>query len=263
LKTIMETVALRGAAGRARTLALALCLLLPAATQALAAASCPAGPVIPAIDLPHLRAALSHGVEGLVVALGSSSTQGAMASDLAHSYPALLQGLLSARLPAAHVAVVNRGIGGQDAAEELARLDADVIALHPQVVIWQVGANGALRNADPATFREMVGGGVRRLEAAGADVVLMDNQQAPRLLAAPREPLLDQALAQVAEETGATLFSRHALMQSWQHEGEPLTDFIAADGLHHNDHGYLCVAQALTRSILSGLTPRQPLTASR
>ena len=94
------------------------------------------------------------------MALGSSSTQGARASDLAHSYPAVLQHALSAGRPDAHIAVINRGIGGQDAAEELARLDADVLAVRPQLVIWQVGANGALRNADPAAFRAMVSSGV-------------------------------------------------------------------------------------------------------
>ncbi len=118
-----------------------------------------------------------------------------MASDLAHSYPALLQQILSAGLPQAHLAVINRGIGGQDAAEELARLDADVLAMRPRLVIWQVGANGALRNVDPAIFRVLVTTGVRRLQAAGADVILMDNQQSPRLLATPEEPLLDQTLA--------------------------------------------------------------------
>src|ERR1700722_18007976 len=244
--------------------ALALGLLVLPGTRAFAAIeACPAVPVFPAISLPHLRAALEHRVEGLGVALGSSSTQGVMASDLAHSYPALLQQLLSTGLPEAHIAVLNRGIGGQDATEELARLEADVIALRPQVVIWQVGANGALRNADPAIFRSTVSGGVHRLEAAGIDVVLMDNQQSPRLLAAPEESLLDQTLAQVAEDTGATLFSRRALMRSWARNGEPLAEFIASDGLHHNDHGYLCVAQSLAHAIISGLAPRQPVTASR
>ena len=150
------------------------------------------------LALPHLRSALSQGIEGVIVALGSSSTQGAMASDLAHSYPAVLQHALSAGLPDAHIAVINRGIGGQDAAEELARLDADVLAVRPQLVIWQVGANGALRNVDPAAFRAMVSSGVRELQAAGADVILMDNQQSPALLAKADEPVFDQALAQVA-----------------------------------------------------------------
>src|SRR5271165_2250336 len=240
-----------------------LALWLSPLASAHAAPACPGAPAAPPLSLPNLISAVSHGTEGTIVALGSSSTQGAMASDLAHSYPAVLQQVLSAGLPEAHVAVINRGVGGQDAAEELARLDADVLAVRPQLVIWQVGANGALRNADPAVFRAMVSTGVRRMQAAGADVILMDNQQSPALLAKAAEPVFDQALAQVASETGASLFSRRTLMLGWHRAGAPLSEFIAADGLHHNDRGYLCVAQSLASAILGGLSPSHGLTASR
>jgi acyl-CoA thioesterase I len=259
----MDTFAPSGrAARRASAVVLALGLLMSFAVSA-RAADCPSSPAAAPIELPHLRSAIDHRIEGVIVALGSSSTQGAMASDLAHSYPALLQQLLSAGLPQAHLAVINRGIGGQDAAEELARLDADVLAIRPRLVIWQVGANGALRNVDPAIFHALVATGVRKMQTAGADVILMDNQQSPRLLATAEEPLLDQTLGKVADETGAALFSRRALMRSWMREGAPFADFIASDGLHHNDHGYFCIAQSLAQSILAGLAPRQPLTASR
>ena len=240
-----------------------LALLLSPVPSARAAPTCPSAPGATSLALPHLRSAVSHGIEGVIVALGSSSTQGAMATDLAHTYPAVLQQVLSNGLPEAHVAVINRGIGGQDAAEELSRLDADVLAIRPQLVIWQVGANGALRNADPAAFRAMVTTGVLRMQAAGADVILMDNQQSPALLAKATEPVFDRTLSEVANETGALLFSRRALMLGWLHDGAPLSDFIAKDGLHHNDHGYLCVAQSLANSILAGLAPTQPVTASR
>ena len=148
---------------------LALGLLMPFAAPASRPRSVPSHPSAAPIELPHLRSAIDHGIEGVIMALGSSSTQGVMASDPAHSYPAILQQELSAGLPQAHIAVVNRGIGGQDAAEEVARLDADVLAVRPQLVIWQVGANGALRNVDPAIFRALVAAGVRRLQAAGAE----------------------------------------------------------------------------------------------
>ena len=249
-------------ARRAGALPLALALLLsPFAARA--ELVCPNVPGPPPIELPDLRGALDHGSQGVIVALGSSSTRGTMASDLSHSYPAVLQKSLSEGLPGTHIVVLNRGIGGQDAAEELARLEVDVIAVRPQVVIWQVGANGALRNVDPAIFRHMVTSGVQRLQSAGANVVLMDNQEAPRLLATPREPLLDQALADVAKQTGAALFSRKALMEAWQRNGEPFTDFIAADGLHHNDRGYVCVGRSLAGAIIAGLAPHSPLSASR
>lgn len=210
-----------------------------------------------------MRTALLHGEEAVIVALGSSSTLGVMASDLAHSYPAVLQRALSTSLADSHIAVINRGISGQDAREELARMAADVIAMRPQVVVWQVGANGALRNSDPEQFHQRVTEGVRKLQAAGADVILMDNQQSPRLLARLDEPVFDQALADVAHETGVSLFSRHALMQAWSEAGVPPSEFIASDGLHHNDRGYYCVATALAREIIQGLSANRPQTASR
>jgi lysophospholipase L1-like esterase len=240
-----------------------LCLLLPYAGPLHAEGTCPAEAAAVPLALPHLRSALNNGVEGVIVALGSSSTQGAMATNLGHSYPAILQGVLAAGLPAAHIAVINRGIGGQDAAEEVARMEADVLAIRPQAVIWQVGANGALRNVDPGAFQDLVTNGVRRLQAAGVDVILMDNQQSPRLLAKADEAVYDHELAQVASETGARLFSRRALMRAWRSEGFAFADFIAVDGLHHNDRGYFCVADALARSMLAGLKQNQPLTASR
>ena len=230
------------------------------AAESLMMTACPSLRM-PPVSVPHLRAALRANQPLLIVALGSSSTQSYMASDPAHTYPAVLQDALNAALPQSHVAVINRGIGGQDAAEEVTRIDTDVIALRPQAVIWQVGANGALRGTDPEVFRTLVRNGVRRMHDAGLDVILMDNQRAPRILAAPSHVLIDQSLADVAVQTGASLFQRSALMDGWRNAGQPYKTFISADGLHHNDLGYHCVAQALAGSIIAGLGPAQ--TASR
>ena len=208
-------------------------LLGPVASYA--GAPCPSDPALQRLHLPHLQAAVAARTEGVIVALGSSSTEGVMASDSAHTYPAVLQATLNKAMHAAHFAVINRGIGGQDAPEELARLDTDAIALHPHLVIWQVGANGAMRHADPTVFHDRVSEGVHRLLKAGIDVILMDNQRAPRLLAAVQHIILEDSLGQVAEETGANLFSRSHLMDAWSDEGAKPGLFIASDGLHHND----------------------------
>ena len=222
-------------------------LTLPAAGRA--GTACPADPAMDPMHLPHLRIAIANRTEGLIVTLGSSSTEGAMASDSAHTYPAILQDALNKALPNAHVAVINRGIGGQDAPEELARLDTDAIAVHPQLVVWQVGANGAMRNADPALFHHMVVEGVNRLQKAGIDVILMDNQRSPKILASVEHIILEDSLRDVAHETGVNLFSRSHLMDFWADEGAKPGLFTASDGLHHNDLGYGCVTQSLARQI--------------
>jgi acyl-CoA thioesterase-1 len=213
--------------------------------------------------LPHLRSAIAAGKEGLIVALGSSSTTGAMASDSAHTYPAILQGSLTSALPHAHFAVINRGIGGQDAPEELSRLDTDAIALHPQLVIWQVGANGAMRHADPANFHRTMEDGVNRLLKAGIDVILMDNQRTPRILAAAEHGVLEDALRDVAQETEVNMFSRGHLMDAWSDAGAKPVLFTAPDGLHQNDLGYLCISQTLSRQIVAAITSPLAVAASR
>ena len=225
---------------------------LPAGAATDSFEPCPVARVA-AMALPRVKEALAGNSELTIVALGSSSTLGWHSSSIAQSYPAILQTELSAALPYAHVAVINRGVGGQDAAEMLPRIETDVLGVRPSLVIWQVGANGALKDRDPEKFRSLVTAGVQTLRGAGIDVILMDNQRAPAILSAPHHLEIDQAMAEVAAVTGAKLFDRGALMDQWRLGGHPYGQFISDDGIHHNDRGYRCVARALASSILEGL----------
>ncbi len=221
------------------------------------AEDCPPKGDMPIPLLPHTRAALATNQPLIVVALGSSSTRGWMATDIAHSYPALLQRGLNDSLPKAHFALINRGIGGQDAPEEVARLDQDVLAIRPQLVIWQVGANGAVHDEAPTVFRHLLEEGIAKLKAAGTDVMLMDNQRSPRIMAAPEHTVMENTLRDIAAETNVNLFSRSALMDHWAAAGAPYDDFVAVDGFHMNNRGYACLALAMTEVITAAL--KQPI----
>ena len=61
------------------------------------------------------------------------------------------------------------------------RLQTEVIDAKPDLVIWQVGTNAVLRNLDPAETAKLVEEGVARIQAAGADLVLVDPQYSPRV----------------------------------------------------------------------------------
>jgi acyl-CoA thioesterase-1 len=239
--------------------AAAICLLvlvLAGTVPALAAdeESCPGVPIAPLV-LPATKSAAALGQPIVIVSLGSSSSRGAGASDAAHSYPAILQVALNRLMPKAHISVINRGNDGEDATQELARLGIDILALAPRLVIWQVGANGALRGTDPAVFRALVTAGVSRLTEAGADVILMDNQRAPKILNAPNRKDIEDALADVAVKSRVNLFSRGALMDTWRDQDSGYDMFLSPDGLHHNDRGYRCLAEALAGAISAALTP--------
>ena len=218
--------------------------------------ACPVSKV-PPVALPATKKRLASNSEVLVVALGSSSTEGWMATAPARTYPARLQSDLSNAFPLAHIAVINRGIGGQDALEEMARLDADALAIRPDLVIWQVGANGAMANSDPNVFRKLVSTGIERLQSLGIDVVLMDNQRSPMILASPEHGIMEQTLAELAVKYNVSLFSRGSLMDGWQRAGLPYAHFLANDNVHMNDLGYRCVADALAESMEAGLGQSQ------
>jgi acyl-CoA thioesterase I len=200
--------------------------------------------------LPHAAARIGRREPPTIVALGSSSTQGIGASRPESSYPSRLAAELRERFPGIAIRVINRGRGGQDAPEELVRLDRDVLALHPDLVIWQVGTNAVLRRDDPSTDEELIARGIARLKAAGSDVVLMDLQYAPRVLARPAYERMENLIADAAKSGGVGLFRRFEIMRAWHATGNAAgSRMIGPDGLHMTDFGYRCLAAQLAEAL--------------
>lgn len=201
---------------------------------------------------PLLRSArrLASG-EGLnIVAIGSSSTAGAGASSSAASYPSRLEAELKQRFPLQQIIVRNRGVNGEDARQMLARFDAAVIAEKPHLVLWQVGTNSVLRDHVIDDQAPLIRDGIRRLKAAGADVVIVNPQFAPRVLEKFDIFRMVDLIGTTARAEGAGLFQRFALMRYWvENERMPFDGFISADGLHLNDWSYACLAKVLAAAI--------------
>lgn len=209
-----------------------------------------------------VQAELEAGEPLTIVALGSSSTEGAGASSPQASYPNQLEAALRGKLPGVELRVINAGKSGETSQEMLARLDSDVLGHAPDLVIWQAGGNEVLLGRDPAAFLDLMRQGLRRLRQAGVEVVLMDNQRAPRILDAPASARFDAAMQALAEEQRVPLFARSRLMRGWQAAGLPSAEVLAADGLHHNDRGYACLAQALAAALIRSAGQRDTQLAA-
>src|SRR5262252_5312737 len=134
---------------------------------------------------PRTAARIEQGKPLTIVAVGSSSTYGVGASSSAATYPARLEALLKERFPGASIKVLNRGINGEDAAEMLVRFNRDVIAAKPDLILWQVGTNALLHNPGVAGQASLIRLGIERLKATGADLVLIDPQYTPAVIAKP------------------------------------------------------------------------------
>src|SRR5205823_4214626 len=157
---------------------------------------------------------------------------------------------LKDRYPGSQVRVLNHGIGGQDVGEELTRLDRDVMAEHPDLVIWQLGTNAVLRRDDLSADEHLIRRGVALLREKGIDVVLMDLQYAPRVLERPASAEMERLIAETARRAHVGLFRRFEIMQEWDHTHQLApAAMIGADGLHMTDASYGCLANQLAEAL--------------
>lgn len=199
--------------------------------------------------LPRTAAALKAGGPLKIVTMGSSSTLGLWQSDPAKTYPGMLESELRRLRPDLRLEVVNSGRNADTISGNIARFDRDVLAHRPDLVIWQIGTNDVtwLQSADSLIGRIVEG--IRLLKANGADVILMDQQYAPVILASQYSKM-QASIAEAARREGVALFSRFALMRRAMDAGLSMGALTAWDGLHNSAAGYECIGRALARAIM-------------
>ena len=235
------------------------------------AASCAAPLAAAAIDaaLDRSAARIDRGQPLTIVAMGSSSTKGTGASSPAMSYPSRLESELRDRFPEVEIRALNRGLGGEDVGQEIARFGQDVFALDPDLVIWQVGTNAVLRRDEFADDEQSIRRGVVAIQERGIDLILMDLQYAPRVLARPAWSEMERIINETARRAHVGLFRRFEIMREWDHFQLAPMAMIGPDGLHMTDASYGCLAHHLaaalarnwqsrgSRPAVAGLTPQE------
>jgi len=215
--------------------------------------------------LSRFRDALETRRKIKIVAIGSSSTAGE--SNII-PFPPRLELALRSLYPGRMIDVVDRGIGGQEAPEELARFESDVIVEAPILVIWQVGTNAIYHRKlyDPPSVARIVETGVSWLKNLQIDVILMDMQYAPALFRGedgkPDCGMKKDArglvsmISALAGRAEVNVFQRFALMEHWvTTDSIPWTDLIGADGLHQTEFATGCVSEALKAAIAVRIGP--------
>jgi lysophospholipase L1-like esterase len=200
-----------------------------------------------------------------IVALGSSSTRGVGASSWAATYPEVMQREMHRLRPGLMVEIINEGRNGETIPGQIARIEADVLARKPDIVIWQLGSNdvvmpwGGLR----ADYAARINAAISAMQANGADVILMDLQRTPLVMWSSRREALLALVSNAAKTTGAGYFRRHDLFAAAEAAGMPASAFTSWDGLHNNDAGYDCTGRALARSIHAAWSQKERTAAPR
>jgi hypothetical protein len=213
--------------------------------------------------LPHFRAAIKSRHKVKVVAIGSSSTAGA---DGILPFLPRLEMLLRQNSYGSMIDVLNRGIGGQEALDEVSRFECDVIDEAPALVIWQVGTNAVFHDTSYSRddVAKAIAAGLRWLAGLPMDVVLMDLQYTKAMVCkiglstVPKLPLSEDMVSKIAAvaenaDPKINVFRRFALMKRWVDAGIPLDsmDDQGGDRLHTSKWATNCIAQALSEAIVN------------
>ena len=191
-------------------------------------------PIAGAVVLALIVVAPVFAAERVIVALGDSLTAGlGVAPDQA--YPALLQARLQREGHAYRV--VNAGVSGDTSAGGRRRVDW-VLRSKPDVVIVALGANDGLRGLPVDQLRENLEAIVKRLQAAGARVLLV-GMRVPPNYGDDYGRAFTAVFPAVARRTGATLVP--FLLDGVA--GNPRLN--QADGVHPTAEGQRIIASVL------------------
>ena len=204
--------------------------------------------------LPKTAAALAGGQTILIVTIGGASTLGQAAGGPDLAWPARLAVALTSRFPAARVTVHNRAVARQTTQEMAARLDHEVIALKPLLVIWETGTTDAVRATELDEFRQTIQDGIDRLRESGAEVAFMDMQFSRHTNAVINFDRYENVLREVTDANEVPLFRRHDIMHHWAESG--LFDLMTGD--HAKPHLlasrlYDCIGRAVADFIIRGV----------
>jgi acyl-CoA thioesterase-1 len=159
-----------------------------------------------------------------VIAFGDSLTAGYGARP-GEDYPSRLSALIG-------VPVINAGVSGDTTASALARLDNDVLARDPRIVLVGLGGNDFLGGVPIATTEANLREIVHKIEGAGAMVVLLGFRFPS--LTADYESMYER----IAKDEGCLLVPR--ILRDILNDAS-----MKSDAIHPNARGYQLMAERI------------------
>jgi acyl-CoA thioesterase I len=187
-----------------------------------------------------------------ILVVGSSSTVGLGASSASKTYVARLEPDLESAIAGVDFEIVGRGISGEVAQGAADRMRREVEEVKPDLVIWQVGTNDALRHVAIDRFQACLRKTLSWLKAEGIDVMLINPQYGRSLIQDAYYGQVVEAISEVAHDLQIPVVDRFNTMRKLEQDSQSPT-VLSPDNLHMNDDGYRRLAEHLTSAIVSGL----------
>jgi lysophospholipase L1-like esterase len=155
---------------------------------------------------------------------------------------------------------VDRGISGQTTPQMLVRFRADVIALHPKVVVILAGTNDISSNTGPETLEEIEGYLMSMVELARANGI--------RVVLASLLPVTDALRPQTVRRPPEKIVALNAWIKDYTKahdivyldyysamldDHQMLRQDLTVDGLHPNAAGYAVMQPLAEKAIAAAL----------
>ena len=162
------------------------------------------------------------------------------------NYPDYVVNTLNRLHPEAGYELFNAAICGDTSTDLVRRLEVDVLALRPDLVVIGIGTNDALGKMEPEQYRENMTMLIRSIQEHKAKVLLIlpspmgDEKREEKLLA------FIQVLRELAVTYDLPVADAHGLFQQWAKDGKSV---VGSDGVHHGPDGFACMG----RAVLDGL----------
>ncbi|MFK5924924.1 MAG: GDSL-type esterase/lipase family protein [Verrucomicrobiota bacterium] len=173
---------------------------------------------------------------------------------------------------AAEVEVINAGVGGNSTRNLLKRVEADVLAKKPEVVVMMVGTNDALNSGNSVPIKEYeknLKQLVKRFTKSGSKVVLMTippcinellfSRHKAEFFAerSPEDRIADvnDVVKKLAKPDGVRLVDVHVLLEKGGAGSEKssllrnVANSRSKDGVHPTSEGYDVIAQAVYETL--------------
>lgn len=195
-------------------------LLLLAVPAGAADESCTVPDYITKVEgvLPHTAKVLKGGDLNILI-FGTRSSTLPGADGQKNAYPARFEAALQAKLPNTRISAVTEIALAKFTSDMAEQLKTLVAVRKPTLVLWQTGIFDAMRNIDPDLFRAALDAGIEAVKAAGADIVLINQQYSPRTESMINLSAYADVMRLAAQQADIPLFDRLAAMKYWSEQG--------------------------------------------
>ena len=181
-------------------------------------------------------------------------------ADLGEGYVKIAAGKLRLLYPDTQFCILNRGISGDRTEQLLARIQEDVVAEQPDVVVMEVGINDVWHRflvgveVTPEDFRVRYHELVKILKSTGAKLILIQPYVLKKPDMARLRPWLDQFNAiidEIVEEEGVPLIPMDEIFAGVTQSIR--SNQFSADGVHPTHRGCRYIADQVIKELKKSL----------